>query len=357
MSLDVLDGVADASVWRQTLEILPPEAQDIYMEADYALLQAASPDVRALLFRYTRESAIWIQPIILRAIKHVGQQSLDKAWSDLETPYGYGGPYATTGDPVFHADAHAAFSDWSREHGVVTEFVRFHPLLENHQNCPSNVLITEDRETASINLGLIDDDLFCFNQKSRNMIRRAIKEGVGIEAIDPATGFDRFVDLYRRTMERLGAGGYYLFDPLYFQRLAKLVGQSGFLLAAVKDGRWLAAAVFIRGKRFLHYHLGANEAENRVPGAANLIIAQAAKLGGEEGLLRLHLGGGRTRSKEDALWRFKLSMCTDTHCFRTGRRVHNAIVYSELRDRWLLQFPNEARLVEQRLQFYREKMQ
>jgi lipid II:glycine glycyltransferase (peptidoglycan interpeptide bridge formation enzyme) len=217
-----------------------------------------------------------------------------------------------------------------------------------------DVQIAEDRETASIDLAQFREDLSCFNPKSRNMIRRAIREGVEIEIADAASGIERFVDLYYRTMQRLGASEYYLFDRVYFKRLAALVARSGFILAAVKDGRWLAAAIFIRGKRLLHYHLAANEAENRVPGVANLLIVNATRIGSNEGLLRLHLGGGRTRAKDDALWRFKQSMSTCTHVFRTGRCVHDAQAYAELRDRWLLQSPSDPKIVGQRLQFYRE---
>ena len=49
---------------------------------------------------------------------------------DVTTPYGYSGPVAAAED----ADAfYAAYRDWCRERGVVSTFVRFHPLYENQR--------------------------------------------------------------------------------------------------------------------------------------------------------------------------------------------------------------------------------
>jgi hypothetical protein len=53
---------------------------------------------------------------------------------DVVTPYGYGGPVARNpaGAPAFHE----AYEEWCRERGVVSTFVRFHPLYENHRYSP-----------------------------------------------------------------------------------------------------------------------------------------------------------------------------------------------------------------------------
>ena len=71
----------------------------------------------------------------------------------------------------------------------------------------------------------------------------------------------------------------------------------------------------------MHYHLSATNPDCKVPGATNAIIAAAARIGMEAGLKRLHLGGGRTASKDDALLKFKESMATDRHHFQIGKRV------------------------------------
>ncbi|HEV8098818.1 MAG TPA: hypothetical protein VGP56_06705, partial [Gaiellaceae bacterium] len=47
---------------------------------------------------------------------------------DVVTPYGYGGP---TGDGFWDA-----YETWARERGVVSTFVRFHPLLANQRGAP-----------------------------------------------------------------------------------------------------------------------------------------------------------------------------------------------------------------------------
>ena len=50
---------------------------------------------------------------------------------DVVTPYGYGGP---TGGGFW-----GAYEEWASERGVVSTFVRFHPLLANQRDAPVHV--------------------------------------------------------------------------------------------------------------------------------------------------------------------------------------------------------------------------
>ena len=47
---------------------------------------------------------------------------------DVTTPYGYGGPVG--------GDFHEAYERWCRERGVVSTFIRYHPLFENYRGAP-----------------------------------------------------------------------------------------------------------------------------------------------------------------------------------------------------------------------------
>src|SRR5207248_7506732 len=50
---------------------------------------------------------------------------------DVTTPYGYGGPVAIGESPPV-ARFYELYEGWCRERGIVTTFIRFHPLLANH---------------------------------------------------------------------------------------------------------------------------------------------------------------------------------------------------------------------------------
>jgi len=154
-------------------------------------------------------------------------------------------------------------------------------------------------------------------------------------------------------MDRLGVDAYYHFNEDYFLGLAQLVQNSGLLLAAVQDEEWVAAAVFLKGSTWLHYHLSAADPDKRVPGATNRLLYTAAQVGSQRGLKRLHLGGGRTSMPDDSLLKFKRSMATDSHSFYIGKRIHNPDVYALLRKLWEQCYPSLRPKYSDRLLCYR----
>src|SRR5439155_16485764 len=86
---------------------------------------------QALIAEEGKESLL--HPFMLRRIDRVGSEALDRVAYDLETVNGYTGPLATTDDPAFLRGVWEGFHEWCVDRGVVAEFVRFHPLLENQR--------------------------------------------------------------------------------------------------------------------------------------------------------------------------------------------------------------------------------
>ena len=91
---------------------------DVYLTREYVesscLLEPGAPVLLA------HDDAVF--PLILRAVD--GRH-------DVVTPYGYGGPVA--GDPDAAPGFYDAYAEWCRDRGVVSTFVRFHPLYENQR--------------------------------------------------------------------------------------------------------------------------------------------------------------------------------------------------------------------------------
>lgn len=310
------------------LDRLPVKLQDIYFLPEYVRLYRSGPEDRAYLFVYERAKDLWLYPFLFRPI-------LQGNGFDIETAYGYGGPLANTNDDEFLVAAHAAFSYWAREHNVVAEFVRLHPILQNWHWLDPKINQEYAFETASLLLS----NSISFNSKTRYMLRRAKREGIQIRIGSTKDDWRQFVDLYLRTMTRLGADPFYYFNPRYFSGLYELINAGGgWLLFAEHGGDCVSAAVFLRGAN-LHYHLSAS-IDKHIPGAANLLIDTAAQTGKGLGFKRLHLGGGRTSNPDDSLLKFKKSMATDSHAFYVGKRVHNQKTYRELRSSWMQTYPD-----------------
>ncbi len=357
MHAETLDSARDAEVWRRTLGRFPTGMQDVYFSAEYVGLHRIEPGARALLFSCESGGRAWVYAFLLQPIKPIGERGLEGPWFDIETAYGYGGPVANTDDGVFLAEAHEAFREWCREQGVVAEFVRLHPLLRNERWLDPAVEVAHDRQTVSLNLADFDMTHLPFDSGTRYMLRRAERLGIKVHAQAAGEGsFARFRTLYDRTMDRLLADDYYRFGDDYFAGLCDLVADSGLLLAAEQAGEWAAAAVFLKGPTWLHYHLSASDPDKRLPGAINLLLCAAAERGRKEGLTRLHLGGGRTRSSEDSLLAFKRCMGTDSHSFYVGKRIHNAGAYVYIRELWEQSYPSLVPNYGQRLLCYHHRL-
>jgi hypothetical protein len=353
MAIQILDAIDDMQAWRVALSALPASLQDVYFQPEYAALTVRSPEQRAVLFVYQQGEHVWAYPFVIREIVHVAGDRLEESWCDIETPYGYGGPLSNTDDASFLASAHQSFTDWCRKYRVVAEFVRLHPLLNNQRwLCPQAELIF-DRETVSVDLARVKDDMPPFSKGACYMLRRAERAGMSVTLQSPTAGIEYFAELYGQTMKRVAADREYFFAYDYFVRLAGLASMSGWLLAVEGGGGWLASAMFLRGSNFLHYHLSAAIHEIAPPGATNLLISSAARLGHQAGLTRMHLGGGRTSAPDDSLLKFKRSMATDRHAFLVGKRVHQPDAYANLKERWSKACPELLEKYGSRLLCYR----
>ena len=154
-------------------------------------------------------------------------------------------------------------------------------------------------------------------------------------------------------MSRIGADSNYYFNELYFSNLCKFVPENGWLVGADLEGEWVGAALFLRGKSNLHYHLSATNPENQIPGITNALLFKGMQLGLSKGLNVLHLGGGKSNNPNDSLLRFKQNMGDISNKFFIGKRIHNYDVYSHLKKCWESKYPGLTEKFSSRLLCYR----
>lgn len=359
MAIEILDALTDSRAWHGLLERVPAGLRDIYFRPEYAALHCFDEGSRALLFAYERGPELWLYPFLLQPIEPIGGVPAHGEWFDIESPYGYGGPLASTEDREFLDHAHRAFAGWCIEAKVVAEFVRLHPLLRTERWVDPQMELVYDRETVSLDLKGFDRLALAelpFDKMTRYMLRRAEGLEVSFEACPSEETFGQFVRLYEETMRRLGADDYYYFSEDYFSGLRRLVCARGCMLAARDEGECAAAALFLKGETRLHYHLSASHPERRPPGATNRLIYEAARLGSREGLDALHLGGGITTAEDDSLLKFKRRMGTSAHAFYIGRRIHSPAVYAALKEAWARAYPSLIHRYGGRLLCYRSRI-
>jgi serine/alanine adding enzyme len=241
---------------------------------------------------------------------------------DVVTPYGYGGPVARDGAAA--GAFYGAYEEWCRDRGVVSTFVRFHSLYENHRY--SSFRVAPLGATIAWRLGG-DDPFERLHAHHRRLVRKA--ERAGLEAtVRERPDLGEFVALYEQTMRRLAADAFYRFSAPYWESLRAL---PTLLVEARRAGELLAAVLCFDSAPWLHYHLGAQSDEGRRLGGSHLVLLEAARWGRERGYDLLHLGGG-VGGRRDSLFDFKqrFDPAAGEREFFVGKAIHDEVAYLEL---------------------------
>ena len=233
---------------------------------------------------------------------------------DVVTPYGYGGP---TADGFWDA-----YEEWARERGVVTTFVRFHPLYGNQRGAPIHV--DELAPTVAWRLDPDRDLLAGLHFKHRNKVTKAENAGATVTQHD---GLGEFVPLYEDTMRRVNADDFYFFEPAYWERLGELPLVR---FDAGIDGEVVASALCLATPPWLHYHLSGTTDAGRTTGSSTLVLLEAARWAQANGYERFHLGGG-LGGKKDSLHHFKARFDPEGLVpAAVGKAIHDEDAYRRL---------------------------
>jgi hypothetical protein len=235
---------------------------------------------------------------------------------DAITPYGYAGPLLT--DPAMAETMWQAWSETARAAGIIAEFIRFHPLLGNHE--PFAALFDVRQAGRTVWMNLSGDPEAGLSRSARRNTRLAERAGLRIERADDY--LPHFFAMYNETMYRKAADGYYFFERGYFERLRNGLGPDFWLMRAHQAERDAAYALCLRCRGHLHYHLSCSAENLARYKAVDLLLLETARAGRAAGLRAFHLGGGYRG--EDSLFEFKSRFAAERAGFFVGRAVHDA---------------------------------
>lgn len=247
---------------------------------------------------------------------------------DLETPYGYGGPLI---EGVASDKAQQSFlkefSTYCHENRIVSQFVRFHPLLGNHDLMPCFFETRYLRDTIYIDTETSDLIMRNMDSKNRNMVRKAIKNGITVEQ-RPIQDYRDFMEMYEETMIRDNADKYYIFHEDYFKFQDNLK-DNACIFYAMFEGKPVAGSIIYFNDRFVHYHLSGSYAEYRKYAPTNLLLYEVARWASGRGIKKFHLGGGMT--PDDNLFGFKKQFNKNGRLpFMVGRTIFDTVAYENL---------------------------
>jgi len=274
-------------------------------------------------------------------------------YRDLSGIYGYSGPLATTADPAFLGGAWREFDEWARGERIICEFIRFSVFADNQRLAASDCTVLANRPVSWADLPSRPElYLDALDGKTRNMIRKAWKQGLRESELGVDQHLGVFRALYHETMERNQATTFFAYDDEYYRRLLAMGEKVVLCGVHDEDGRLVATAMgLIHGDMAL-YHLGASTREASRMGAGNLALYALATALIKRGVTTFNIGGGRTTAEDDPLFRFKKSCGTEVRTFHIGKRVIDPVGYDSLRSRWR-DIHGGAEITSPNIQFYR----
>jgi hypothetical protein len=335
-SIELLDAAGAQSVLDSLqLPCVPATLHPAYVVADSVRDRASEP--AWLHFRAQGQS--WLNGVLLRSIAGT-------RWRDASSPYGYGGPVATSAEAAFVAAAWQAYEGWMRDAGVVVEYVRFHPLMANERFYGARV---EDNRTV-VSIALDEGDVVQgYETRLRQVLRKAQRAALRYDEFPLAQCCTEFAEYHRAAMREMGADGFYVFDDDYFAELARSgLARVGTCRAAEGDA-WLAACLLLDGRGACEYHLAATTAEGRRRAASSFALHGAATHAQQRGVRDLYLGGGTDRRADNPLLFFKGAFSRKRLAYRTGSCVFLPDAYQKLQGR----FAREWQTHPERPIFYR----
>jgi lipid II:glycine glycyltransferase (peptidoglycan interpeptide bridge formation enzyme) len=225
--------------------------------------------------------------------------------------------------------AREKFCLWCAKKNVIAEFIRFHPLLNNHRYFDGDVI--DDRPTIWIDLD-VDDLMSHYTVRVRTAVRKAEKNGLTIKWVKGSEYISIFYEMYSAAMREIGAAAFYIFPMAYHAEL--LTWDHSHLAVCTQDGTVIAAAVFIIESVFVGYHLSFSTLQGKKMGATNLLLHTAALRTKEMGCKVLHLGGGSDDRIDNPLLFFKSGFSNLSALFKIGKKIHNPLIYYKMKLEW-----------------------
>jgi len=307
---------------------------DVYYLSGYTKAFKLHGDGEPTLICYHDEEIRAINVVMIRDIamdKNFNDKLEIRSLFDITTPYGYGGfIFEGTLNDRNYKKINEEYSDYCRSKNMISEFVRFHPVLENSKMNNEIYEVIDLGKTITMDLISKEQIWNDLSSKNRNVIRKAIKSGVEIYWGRSPELIDAFIPLYNATINKDDATDYYYFNKEFYKCVLEDLRYNSLIFYALYDQKIISMSMILFGNDNMHYHLSASDREHQNLAATNLLLYEAACWGCENGYKSFHLGGG-LGSKEDSLFKFKKAFNKNSETyFSIGKKIFNQEKYDEL---------------------------
>ncbi|KNY26378.1 GNAT family N-acetyltransferase [Pseudobacteroides cellulosolvens] len=306
---------------------------DLYFESSYGKLYEKVENGVSEVFEFKSDYGIVSHMFIKR---QVPLKIDEKTYYDIITPYGYGGPIIEWCEEGRRKelvnDFCLALNQYCNKNNIVSEFVRFHPIIGNAQDFIDYYDVEHIRNTIGTNLEQYGDPFQSeFSKSCRKNIKKALRNGVSFEIIEKPSDVDDFIKVYYSTMKRNKADDYYYFDEEYFKHCIELFGKNIVLVKAIYKELTIAMGFYFIYDKTIHIHLSGTLNEFLYLSPAYILRYAITIWGKEKGYKLIHHGGGRSNDIDDSLYLFKKQFgCNTEFRFYIGKKIWNEEINSRL---------------------------
>lgn len=327
MSLKVLT-TNEADEWDDIVRSF--KDYDVYYLSGYVKAFELHGDGTPLLFYFNNGTTKAINVAMKRDIakdKNFIGKLEENTYFDLATPYGYGG-FIIEGNEINKIDE--AYSKYCTNNNIISEFVRFHPVLDNASKTNGMYDVFNLGTTVCIDTSSQATIWSNLTSKNRNMIRKAQKSGIEIFWGRDEALIDKFIEIYNATMDKDEATSYYYFNREFYLSILNDLSYNAIFFYAKLNEEIIGMSIILFSNEKVHYHLSGTKREYQHLAPTNLLLYQVACWSSENGYKIMHLGGG-VGARQDSLYKFKKAFNKQKDReFYIGKRIFCSDKYAML---------------------------
>jgi hypothetical protein len=319
--------------WRSWFERL--DSPGPYHAPEYLSLLAGDFEYeseRAEVFVHGTEDTFVYYPYIRRSLNELPYtvETIDdvSTYSDIVSSWYYGGPILST-DPDPDPDESlatafaSAFTEYCRDTGIIAEFVRFDPNIENHTDF--DVLDPEfNRQTVPIDLTQSKETIWKqYEDRNQRAIKQAKESALSIDREYNSTDVKQFHEIYSNAMEARDAAEHYRFTLDFFQCLLETPLFS-LVIARYKD-ELVGGFIIAHDEKYSHHYLSASNPDYWDYRVNNLMYHEAVQYMHDTGREVFDFQGGRP-----GVFKFKKGFSPDRGEFYISKQIHMPDVYDAI---------------------------
>ena len=307
--------------------LLKDQAHDFHHLPSFVALEASRSGGEPAALYVEASGHQLLLPLILRDLPpHLGVTGRDAI-----SPYGYPCPLLSGPDPDRHGSLLEAVPGALAEAGLISAFVRLHPLIATHLEALGRAgELVRHGPTVWIDMTESVEEMWRQTRSSdRNRMNKLRRQGYAARVDTAWDCVDDFVALYNETMSYLSASAGYFYDREYFEALREaLDGRLHLCVVEGPDEAVVSAGVFSEIGGLMQFHLSGTRSDHRRTSPSRLMIDHMRRVGKERGATRFHLGGG-VGAAEDSLYEFKRGFSAHRAEFHTWRVLGDPAGYAQ----------------------------